>query len=206
MTEGSTPEVDVNGLSLLRYPDRRLRQQCARVTEITPLHTVVVERMQELLGKTNGLALAANQVGFMEQMVVVKRNPNAGKDEEFEYDVWYNPTLVRKDEIDQIEEFCLSLPRVTTRIERANVIMVEVMKPDGGLMRFEATGIKAQMWQHEIDHLNGVLTIDHLEGVRKTLVEGKLKKLRREAKHRKKGTVRNATKRRPKKRRGKKRR
>lgn len=177
---------------VLVYPHPKLRESCAPVEEITDAHMATAEKMKEVLSRyPSGLALAANQVGVMEQILVVRvsRQPPV-------FEVYFNPKLVRTDEFVRVDEFCLSYPGVKARLERANIVMVEAMMSNGDVRQFEQMGIAAQMWQHEVDHLNGVSMIDHLTGTAKLLVQNKLKRLERDAKHRAKGTVRRSRKRR----------
>jgi peptide deformylase len=171
------PPEEIAELTLAIYPDARLRKQCARVEEVTDEHIAVAVRMQEILDEVGGLGLAANQVGFPVQMVVSRRLDGSG-----DYDTYFNPKLVRQDDVHTVKEFCLSLPGITARVKRANVVMVEVMREDGSLGNIEAQGIEAQMWQHELEHLAGELMTDNVEKVYKSGVETKLKQLTRKKK------------------------
>jgi len=182
---------EIAKLVLVIYPDACLREQCARVEEVTNEHIAVAARMREILKEVGGLGLAANQIGFPVQMVVVRRLDGSG-----EYDTYFNPKLVRQDEVHLVKEFCLSLPGVTARIKRANVVMVEVMKEDGSLANIEAQGLEAQMWQHELEHLAGKLMTDDLKGFHRDAVEVKLKQLIRKKKHVNKPQIKRPTKRR----------
>jgi peptide deformylase len=129
-----------------------------------------------------GVGLAAIQVGEARRMLVLDV---AGKDDEPEPQVFINPTIVKSSDTPNVyEEGCLSIPDVYAEVERPAEVTVEYIDLAGEKQLVEADGILATVLQHEIDHLDGMLFIDHLSKLKREMVIRKFKKLskQREAK------------------------
>ena len=122
-----------------------------------------------------GLGLAAIQVGVDKQMLVYDVTPN---DQSRRLHVLINPKIVSSEGLVLSEnEGCLSVPDYRANVKRAARILVEGLDRDGNPQRIEADGLLAIVLQHEIDHLNGTLFIDHISALKRQMYERKIKKL-----------------------------
>jgi peptide deformylase len=140
-----------------QYPDVALRMRAREVTEFDQFLVQLVERMAELMHDAQGVGLAATQIGVLQRVFVF-----APDDEPMRAIV--NPQLAL-DESEKLveEEGCLSLREVRVPVERATKVVLEGKDPNGDDVRYELDGLAARVVQHEIDHLDGVLTIDRTD-------------------------------------------
>lgn len=157
--------MEVNGIVL--SPDPRLRQECARIEEITPEIRALVARMKDEMFDNGGCGLAAPQVGELLQLAIVDTTYQSRAD----YDpfVLINPEIVEQsDTLVPFNEGCLSIPGISCEIRRPDRVVVEAYDLDGELMRYEAAGdLFCVCLQHEIDHLHGVTMFERLEPARR---------------------------------------
>jgi len=142
----------------------RLRQKSRKVRVFGPTLETVVADMLETLGAANGLGLAAPQIDVLEQVVVItlpedEEDPQSGKTY-----VLINPEIVRAQGAEEGEEGCLSVPGWWGLVTRATTVSVKAQDTKGRAFRLKGHGLLARVLQHEIDHLNGVLFIDRVEG------------------------------------------
>jgi peptide deformylase len=140
-----------------QYPDPVLRMPANEVEDVDDSVTALAERMTKLMQEARGVGLAANQVGVLRRILVYQT-----ADEE-PVTVLVNPRLVSASEEREVgEEGCLSLgaASVVVPVERSVAISVEATSGDGEPVTVEAEGLEARVIQHELDHLDGVLTID----------------------------------------------
>ena len=149
--------IDPSRLQIVLYPDPVLRQQAARVPDVTNEVRQVAERMFELMAEADGVGLAAPQVGLPWRMFVT-----AGRDD-VPPRVIINPELTAfEPELATIEEGCLSLPGVHVEVRRPRGVTLTAMDLDGTTFTLRDDEYEARVWQHEYDHLNGVLIIDKM--------------------------------------------
>jgi peptide deformylase len=145
-------------LTLVRqYPDPVLRMQARDVADFDESVTHLAERMTALMDEARGVGFAAPQIGVLRRVLVYRTS------EEEPAVVLVNPRLVATgEELETGEEGCLSLGAATVvvEVERPTTISVEASSPAGEAVQIEAEGLVARVFQHEIDHLDGVLTID----------------------------------------------
>jgi peptide deformylase len=145
-------------LALVRqYPDPVLRMKANEVDEFDESVTDLVERMTRLMDEARGVGLAAPQVGVVRRVLVYRTA------EEEPVVVLVNPRLVTSSEETEVgDEGCLSLGAATVvvEVERPVAISVEAFDPDGNELHVDAEGLPARVIQHELDHLDGILTID----------------------------------------------
>lgn len=179
-----TPASDVSGedivvlretapLQLRYYGDPVLRKRAEPVAEITEAERQLAEQMLETLYATgNGIGLAATQVGVLKRLIIVDIGEE--DDEEYEPLVLFNPELLSSDGEIVAEEGCLSIPDVTADVKRPESIVVEGVNLQREAIRIEADGLLARVLQHEIDHLNGVLFIDRISGLKRRLLSEEL--------------------------------
>jgi peptide deformylase len=171
-----TPEaMTVRPLVIL--PDAQLRLVSEPVTEITNEIRTLAADMVETMYDAPGVGLAAVQIGVLKRVVTI----DASKDETARNPtVYLNPEIVWSSEEKRVyDEGCLSIPDYYGEVERPDRVRVRYMNLDGQIVEQEADGLLATCLQHEIDHLNGVLFIDHLSKLKRDRV---LKKFTKAAK------------------------
>ena len=171
-------------LDILIYPDPRLRQKCEPVDKITTETKKILQDMAQTMYAAPGIGLAASQVGVMQRMIVVdirdrdeeepvEKRPPSGSTL---YKI-INPVITARDGKCEGEEGCLSLPDLKETIKRSARVTVEGLDENGAPIKIEAGGLLAVCLQHEVDHLDGVLFIDHLSRLKRELLKSKLKRL-----------------------------
>ncbi len=149
--------LDVSGLEIVQYPDPVLRTVARPIDPIDDTVRAVAARMFELMHDAEGAGLAAPQVGLSWRMFVTRA------DDEHPDRVFVNPSIRDLDgELELRAEGCLSLPVLTVEVRRPTAATVTCLDLDGRSMTLAATGLMARIWQHEHDHLNGVLIIDKM--------------------------------------------
>ena len=153
---------------ILHYPDKRLRDAGAPVTEFGPELVRLVHDMAETMYAAPGVGLAAPQIGEGLRLFIV--DVATGEDEPSELRVFANPEIVSLDGTQLWEEGCLSFPGIHEEIERAERVTVRARDEKGEPFELEADGLLAVAIQHENDHLDGKLMIDHLGLIRRRLV------------------------------------
>ena len=152
-----------------------LRQRADPVPGVDDAVRQLIDDLFDTMYAAKGVGLAANQVGIAQRVAVV----DTGGDT-LEPLVLVNPTILhRGDETETAEEGCLSIPEIFGDVERPVSIIVEATDRSGTPFRLEASGYQARAIQHEIDHLDGVLFLDHLSAVKRGLLLSKWKRLRK---------------------------
>ena len=149
-------------LPILLWPDARLAETCAPIKEITPEIAALAANMLETMYDAPGRGLAAPQVGVLQRIFVMDAGWKEGKSDPL---VCINPMLqeVSEDRVTQ-EEGCLSIPGVTAEINRPAQVQMVWTGLNGGRYVQSFDGFAAACVQHELDHLEGVVTFDHLTG------------------------------------------
>jgi peptide deformylase len=159
---------------IIVLPDKRLRQVSDPVKAVDAEVRTLVDDMFETMYKAPGVGLAAIQVGVPRRIVTVD---TAKKDEPKQPQVFINPEIVwSSDEKSTYEEGCLSIPEYYEEVERPTQVKVRFMGLDGKTQEVEADGLLATVLQHEIDHINGVLFIDHISKLKRDRVIKKFTK------------------------------
>lgn len=150
--------VKVEKLKIVHWPDPVLREKARPVPEVTDEVRAVAARMIELMHEAEGVGLAAPQVGLSWRMFVANGSGEEGDDR-----VFINPELADPgDEVAVHTEGCLSLPHVTAEIRRPKRITVRATDLEGNRFEMMSEELAARIWQHETDHLDGVLIIDRM--------------------------------------------
>lgn len=164
-------------LKIVLYPDERLRKPCEPVTEITPEIRRALDDMAKTMYEAPGIGLAASQVGRNDRIIVI----DLGEDEEENTSAklykLINPEIIERAGKIDWEEGCLSLPDIRETVRRSAEVFVKALDENGNPVEIEAKGLLAVCLQHEIDHLDGVLFIDHLSRIKRELLKPKLKQL-----------------------------
>ncbi len=165
--------MTIRQLHLLGSPV--LRQRAAPVATVDDAVRRLVDDLFETMHAAKGVGLAANQVGVARRVAVV----DVGEDAPPPL-VLINPRIVQaSDTMEAAEEGCLSIPDIYGEVERRLGVTIEALDRDGRLYKVELSGFKARAAQHEIDHLDGVLFLDHLSAVKRGLLLAKWKKARK---------------------------
>ena len=164
---------------IIILPDKRLRQVSDPVKTVDAEVRKLVEDMFETMYEAPGVGLAAIQVGVPKRIVTAD---TAKKDEEKQPQVFINPEIVwSSEEKSTYEEGCLSIPEYYEEVERPSQVKVRFTDLDGKTREVEANGLLATVLQHEIDHINGVLFIDHISKLKRDRVIKKFTKAAKRA-------------------------
>jgi peptide deformylase len=147
-------------LQVLSYPDPRLVLPTEPIERVTDDISELARRMIDVMVESNGIGLAASQVGVQVKLIVISLT---GKAQDAE--VFINPRIVETSGWSEIEEGCLSLPGVRANVRRPAVCSVNAGDLEGNQFVIDATDMLATVLQHEIDHLNGILFIDRLNTI-----------------------------------------
>jgi len=166
-------------LSIIVAPDPRLNQPCEKVTKVDADLLRLMDDMLETMYAAPGIGLAAPQVGVLKRVVVidVSKDPDNPKPMQL-----VNPEIVwSSDELTDYEEGCLSLPDHYSQVTRPARVRVRYMDRTGATQEIEADGLLAVCLQHEMDHLEGVLFVDHISKLKRNVILRKLQKSKKQA-------------------------
>ncbi len=159
---------------ILIIPDKRLRLKSEPVKAVDKSLRALIDDMFETMYAAPGIGLAAIQVGVARRVVTMDL---AKKDEPKQPQVFINPEVTwASDEKATYEEGCLSIPEYYEEVERPKSVKVKYLDLDLKPQEIEADGLLATCLQHEIDHINGVLFIDHISKLKRDMVMKKFKK------------------------------
>jgi len=153
-------------LEIKKYPEKILREKADPVREFDSELQKLIDDMIETMYAALGVGLAANQVGVSKQVIVVDVS---GREEGCPLIVLINPKIIHAEGETATEEGCLSVPGYTTAVKRAERIKVAGLDRYGKPVEIEGSGFLSRALQHEIDHLNGILLIDRIGGIKKEL-------------------------------------
>ena len=162
-------------LEILTYPNKFLMQPTKPVENIDGKIQELISGMADTMYGAPGVGLAAIQVGIDQSLLVYDLSPPEGNRS---LQVLINPRIIDKEgEIISENEGCLSVPEFRADVKRAVSILVEALDRDGNPLRIEAEGYQAIVLQHEIDHLDGTLFIDHISVLKRQLYKKRIKKM-----------------------------
>ena len=157
--------------TILHYPDKRLRERGKKVEAITDEVRKLIDDMAETMYAAPGVGLAATQIGELIQLFIIDIADN---EEPSDLRVLINPEILEATGELTWQEGCLSFPGVTEEIDRAAKVRVRAQDRDGKWFELEAEGLLAIAIQHEFDHLQGLLMIDHMGPLKKRLTHRKM--------------------------------
>lgn len=160
-----------------KYGSDVLRQVAQPVEEITDEIRQLANEMLKAMYDSEGVGLAAPQIGVSKRIIVLDVDPY---DPSCEPIALINPEIVEQTGKEDSEEGCLSVPDVRGEVKRSENVTVEALDLDGNKVRIEATDLLARAIQHEIDHLNGILFVDHLGRLKQQLIKKQLRKIEKE--------------------------
>jgi peptide deformylase len=157
-------------LSVRKYGAAVLRRRAARVEAVTPELRKIIADMVDTMYDEVGLGLAAPQIGVSLRLMVV------ADEEGREARALINPVITEQGGEIVAEEGCLSIPGVFAPVKRAEWVRLEAQDADGKAVTITARGLRARVFQHEMDHLDGVLFIDRLDPVTRDRIKRRIKK------------------------------
>ena len=163
-------------MELRYYPDRVLRKRTRPIETVTDEVLERAHQMLDVMYQAEGVGLAGPQVAWSRRIVTL-----AAEDEEPSGRVFLNPVIIRREGQTEQEEGCLSLPGIKVKVPRAEKITVVAYALNGERAEFDLDGLPACVWQHELDHLNGILIIDKLPPTTLITIRDQLKKLEEQA-------------------------
>lgn len=161
-------------LTILEFPDERLRKKAVAVQTVDRNIKKLVDDMLETMYSAKGIGLAATQVNVHQRIVVIdvseeKDNPLC----------LINPDIIEKEGTEESEEGCLSVPGFFEKVQRAERIKVRALDKEGKPFEFEADDLLAVCIQHELDHLEGKLFVDYISSLKRERIKKKLDKIHR---------------------------
>jgi peptide deformylase len=160
-------------LEILKYPHPLLKKQSKEVDLIDRGVKKLIQDMVETLYAANGVGLAACQVGVPQRVIVVDVSPVDPQKGLF---AMINPEVISEEGEIENEEGCLSVPDCLEKVKRRARIYVRGLSPEGKEMEVTGEGTLAIALQHEIDHLNGILILDRISGMKREIYRKKVKK------------------------------
>jgi peptide deformylase len=167
----------MSNLKIIIAPDPRLLEVSAPVTVINNEVKDLLEDMLETMYKSNGIGLAAPQVGVLKRLVVMDCSEQNTQKKPLKF---INPEILNlSSEKSEFEEGCLSLPTQYAKVERPSNIEVKYEDENGKKIKKNFSGIEATCLQHEIDHLDGKLFVDHISKLKKNRIIKKLEKIKK---------------------------
>jgi peptide deformylase len=158
-------------LIVLRFPDERLRTIAQPVTDFGPELQSQIDNMLETMYAEKGIGLAASQVDFHQQLIVMDLQDDIDRPK-----VFINPKIVASSGDFSNEEGCLSVPGVYAKVDRAEFVTLEALDREGKSFTVEADELFAICLQHEMDHLIGKLFVDYLSPLKRQRIKTKLEK------------------------------
>lgn len=161
------------------YGDPILRRQCAPVSEVDGGTRDLVRDLKDTVDAASGLGLAASQIGSTKRVIVVVEPEQDGART---HHVVINPEIASACGEDVSEEGCLSIPGIYMNVKRPQSVVVKGMDEAGKQLSIEATGLMARAFAHEIDHLDGILLVDRIGMLKRSLLRRKLNEIRKKAK------------------------
>ena len=162
-------------LTILEFPDPRLRTIAKPVAEVTDATRRIVADMFETMYVAPGIGLAATQVNIHQQIIVMDIS-----EDQSDPQVFINPVItVLDEELESYDEGCLSVPGFYETVERPKGVKIEAVDRNGEAFIIETEGLLAVCIQHEIDHLNGRLFVDYLSNMKRQRIRQKLEKQHR---------------------------
>ena len=164
-------------MQIIVAPDSRLNKISEKVEVIDNSILSILDEMLECMYKNNGIGLAAPQVGILKRLIVIDCSDNKDIKKPFKF---INPEIIKSSKnVSEFEEGCLSLPSQYAKVYRPSTITLKYESIEGLICEKEFIGIESTCIQHEIDHLNGKLFVDHISKLKKNIIIKKLIKLKK---------------------------
>ena len=174
-------------LKIYKYGEKVLREKASNVPVVTDELRALADEMIETMHKAKGVGLAAQQVGHLEKMCVIDIPEGCEEQEDEMFNapigmplVLFNPEIIASEGSQHDKEGCLSFPKIGGSVTRAAQVTCQYLDAENRPQIITARGFLARALQHEIDHLNGILYVDHLSAVERLTFAAKLKKMAKE--------------------------
>ncbi|MGL5047963.1 MAG: peptide deformylase [Shewanella sp.] len=161
-------------LKVLQFPDERLRTQATLITEFNAELQAQIDDMFETMYQEKGIGLAATQVDYHKQLIVMDLQDDVERPK-----VFINPEIIASSGDFCNEEGCLSVPGIYAKVDRAEFVTIKAIDRHGNAFRLEADELFAICIQHEMDHLKGKLFVDYLSPLKRQRIKQKLEKAAR---------------------------
>lgn len=161
-------------LNILHFPDDRLRQISKSIESFDERLNQLIDDMLETMYDAPGVGLAAVQVGYPIRLIVIDVT-----DDRSAPTALINPVIIAKDGSQTSDEGCLSVPAIYEPVNRAEQVQVEALDRQGKKYQLTATGLLSICIQHELDHLEGIMFVDHLSMIKRVRIKKKMEKLRK---------------------------
>lgn len=158
----------MTGMKIRKFPDPVLRTKTSKVGPVGAGERRTLDEMAETMYINQGVGLAATQVGLKIRLAVVNAGGGLIK--------MINPVIIKSEGSASQEEGCLSIPNTIVKVKRAQAVRVQYLDENGETCELKADDLLARAVQHEIDHLNGIMIIDYLGPIKKTLAKIRLAK------------------------------
>jgi peptide deformylase len=162
---------------VVKYPDPVLAKKAEPVTVFDKKLRTLVADMFETMYAEKGIGLAAPQIGLLHRITVIDLSFKKDPEEKL---VLINPEILEREGKQYEEEGCLSLPEIRDKVSRAAWVKVRAQDEHGEWYEYEGEELLARAFQHELDHLDGVLFIDRISQLKRNLILRKIKKLQRD--------------------------
>jgi len=159
---------------ILTYPNPELKKKSVPVTIINEATIELVRDMAETMYDAPGVGLAAPQIGVHQRIIVIDV---AGKDEKPDLIVAINPVIVHAEGESYEEEGCLSVPKYAANVRRHARLVVKALNLRGEEVTYRADGLLSVAFQHEIDHLDGILFVDHISPLKRDMFRKKYRRM-----------------------------
>lgn len=144
---------------VIKNGDPILREKAKPVSDITPNILKLLDNMRDTMYASKGVGLAAPQIGVSKRVIVVDVGEGLVE--------MINPEIIQQQGVETDTEGCLSIPGVLGEVPRAGIIVIQGLNRSGDLVQYKVKGFMARAFQHELDHLDGILFIDRAQNVRK---------------------------------------
>jgi peptide deformylase len=174
--EKHIPKAGIKIHEIVKYPNPVLNKPGEKVTEFGPELEKFIDEMFESMYVAQGIGLAAPQIGISKQITVIDVSYKVNPEDKL---VLINPEIIEKEGKQNEEEGCLSLPDIHEKVLRAAKVKIRAQNAKGETFEVEGEELLARAFQHEIDHLHGILFIDHLSRLKKDLVKRRIKKMQK---------------------------
>ena len=159
---------------ILTYPNPELKKKSATVSSITEATLEIIRDMTETMYNAPGVGLAAPQIGIHQRIIIIDIS---ARDEQPNLIVAINPVIVHAEGDTFEEEGCLSVPKYAANVHRYATVVVTGLDKEGREQTWQSDGLLAIAFQHEIDHLNGILFVDHLSPLKRDLFKRKQRRI-----------------------------
>lgn len=170
----------INNIDTIKFPDPRLKKKADLVENIDQDTKEIIESMVSTMYRENGIGLAANQIGILKRIIIIDVDYSSSRKSLYKL---INPKIIwASEEKVTSQEGCLSLPNVYSYVQRASQILLKYLDENNNYKEINVTGLLSICIQHEIDHLNGILFIDHLSKIKREILLKKEFKQQREGK------------------------